>query len=298
MFYSPKHAQISKTSPARRRLAGVAVVGATAAVGSVAGAQSASASNVWDAVAQCESGGNWSTSTGNGFYGGLQFTHQTWQAFGGGQYAENANGATRSQQIEIAQKVLATQGPGAWPVCSQKAGLTSSNGQTGVSGGSSEQEAPVEEAPEQEAPVEEAPEQEAPEQEEAPVEEAPEQEAPVEEAPEQEEAPAERAPEAPSRSTERSAAPAQSTGSLAVDGIVGPNTAAAIEQWVGGSVDGDDWLSNDDIKKLQAKVGANQDGVVGPETISALQGVVGADQDGIWGPETTKALQQHLNNNL
>src|SRR5699024_4572566 len=91
MFYSPKHAQVLKGSPARRRIAGVAVAGATAAVGSGAAAQSASASSVWDAVAQCESGGNWSTNTGNGFYGGLQFTHQTWQAFGGGAYGYNAD---------------------------------------------------------------------------------------------------------------------------------------------------------------------------------------------------------------
>src|SRR5699024_5360584 len=108
MFYSPKHAQVSTSSPTRRRIAGVAVAGATAAVGSVATAQSASASTnsgPWDTVAQCESGGNWSTSTGNGFYGGLQFTTQTWQGFGGDQYAPNAHQATKAQQIEIAQKV-------------------------------------------------------------------------------------------------------------------------------------------------------------------------------------------------
>nr|WP_272496121.1 transglycosylase family protein [Janibacter limosus] len=134
MFYSPKHSMVEKSSPARRRIAGVAVAGASVALGSMATAQSASAStnsNVWDAVAACESGGNWSINTGNGFYGGLQFTTQTWQGFGGGKYAANANRASKAQQIEIAQKVLQTQGPGAWPVCSQKAGLTKANGMTG-----------------------------------------------------------------------------------------------------------------------------------------------------------------------
>ena len=71
----------------------------------------------WAAIAACESGGNWSTNTGNGFYGGLQFTQQTWVAYGGGQYASSANLATQAQQIAVAQRVLAAQGIGAWPVC-------------------------------------------------------------------------------------------------------------------------------------------------------------------------------------
>ena len=71
----------------------------------------------WSAIASCESGGNWSANTGNGFYGGLQFTQQTWLAYGGGQYASSANLATPAQQIAVAQRVLAGQGIGAWPVC-------------------------------------------------------------------------------------------------------------------------------------------------------------------------------------
>jgi hypothetical protein len=71
----------------------------------------------WDAIAACESGGNWGTSTGNGFSGGLQFSQGTWNAYGGGQYAGTAAGASRSQQIAVAQRVLAGQGIGAWPVC-------------------------------------------------------------------------------------------------------------------------------------------------------------------------------------
>ena len=69
------------------------------------------------AIAACESGGNWAASTGNGFYGGLQFTERTWLGYGGGRYASSANLATPAQQIAVAQRVLAGQGIGAWPVC-------------------------------------------------------------------------------------------------------------------------------------------------------------------------------------
>jgi LysM repeat protein len=71
----------------------------------------------WSAIAACESGGNWSANTGNGFYGGLQFSEQTWLGYGGGQYASSANLATAAQQIAVAERVLAGQGIGAWPVC-------------------------------------------------------------------------------------------------------------------------------------------------------------------------------------
>ncbi|MFE7188427.1 transglycosylase family protein [Kitasatospora sp. NPDC057541] len=104
-------------------VAGVAGVGLAMPILSATGASAAPAST-WDAVAQCESGGNWSINTGNGFYGGLQFTPSTWKAYGGTAYAPQANQASKGQQISVAEKVLASQGPGAWPVCSQKAGLT------------------------------------------------------------------------------------------------------------------------------------------------------------------------------
>ncbi|GAA4282919.1 resuscitation-promoting factor [Brevibacterium daeguense] len=77
----------------------------------------------WDKLAQCESGGNWSINTGNGYYGGLQFSSQTWGAFGGHKYAPNAHQASRAQQIDIASKVQKQQGWGAWPACSSKLGL-------------------------------------------------------------------------------------------------------------------------------------------------------------------------------
>ncbi|GMA20310.1 transglycosylase family protein [Arsenicicoccus piscis] len=80
---------------------------------------------MWDRVAACESGGNWSINTGNGFSGGLQFTGSTWRAYGGSGSAHNAS---KAEQIRVAKRVLAGQGPGAWPVCSKKAGLGRSNG--------------------------------------------------------------------------------------------------------------------------------------------------------------------------
>jgi hypothetical protein len=73
--------------------------------------------NDWDAVALCESGGNWSINTGNGYYGGLQFSQQTWEGFGGTAYASRADLATKSEQIAVAERVLAVQGAGAWPTC-------------------------------------------------------------------------------------------------------------------------------------------------------------------------------------
>jgi uncharacterized protein YabE (DUF348 family) len=71
----------------------------------------------WDAVAACESGGNWHINTGNGFYGGLQFDSGTWLSNGGGAYAQRADLATREQQIAIATKVYNARGSSPWPVC-------------------------------------------------------------------------------------------------------------------------------------------------------------------------------------
>jgi hypothetical protein len=80
-------------------------------------------SSVWDGIAQCESGGNWAINTGNGYYGGVQFAPGTWLNMGGGDYAPTADLASKEQQIEIAEKVLAVSGWGAWPGCSAKLGL-------------------------------------------------------------------------------------------------------------------------------------------------------------------------------
>lgn len=89
-----------------------------------AGTTHAASVDVWEKVAACESTSNWKINTGNGYYGGLQFTQSTWEAYGGRQFAPRADLASRDQQIAIAEKVLKGQGPGAWPVCSDRAGLT------------------------------------------------------------------------------------------------------------------------------------------------------------------------------
>ncbi|CAM5577060.1 transglycosylase family protein [Streptomyces aurantiogriseus] len=80
--------------------------------------------DTWDKVAACESSNDWDINTGNGYYGGLQFTQSTWEAYGGTAYAPRADLATKDQQIAVAEKVLKGQGPGAWPACSVRAGLT------------------------------------------------------------------------------------------------------------------------------------------------------------------------------
>jgi LysM repeat protein len=110
-------AAIPAASPAPAPVTPVSAPQADPAVPVQAAAPAASGGANWSAIAACESGGNWSASTGNGFYGGLQFTEQTWLAYGGGQYASSANLASQSQQIAVAQRVLAGQGIGAWPVC-------------------------------------------------------------------------------------------------------------------------------------------------------------------------------------
>ncbi|SDP44449.1 Transglycosylase-like domain-containing protein [Pedococcus dokdonensis] len=238
MFYAPKHSA-RKAKPVRRRVTGVAVAGVATVAGGMATATSAQASTVWDRVAACESGGNWSINTGNGYYGGLQFSDRTWDGFGGERYAATANRATKAEQITIAQKVLASQGPGAWPTCGARAGLTRANG-AAVNARTTTSTA--------------------------------------------------------SRSTTRKApAVSHRAGKLVVDGIRGPKTNAAIERWVGGSVNGT--LSRTDVKALQRKVGSAPDGIIGPRTVRALQTKIGARHNGARHLDraTVRTLQSYLN---
>ncbi|OQD55685.1 peptigoglycan-binding protein LysM [Streptomyces phaeoluteigriseus] len=108
------------------------------------GATGASAADgtVWDTVAECESGGSWSADTGNGEYGGLALSQEDWEAYGGLDFAERPDLASRNQQISVAQKVLADQGIGAWGTCGLTSGLTKANGagsvDTGVADNSSD----------------------------------------------------------------------------------------------------------------------------------------------------------------
>ncbi|GGT22821.1 transglycosylase [Streptomyces kurssanovii] len=135
MLRSSGNAKHRRASRATRIAAFVGITGAAVAAPLLgAGTASAATASEWDAVAQCESGGNWSINTGNGFYGGLQFSASTWAAYGGTAYAATADQASKSQQIEIAEKVLAGQGKGAWPSCG--VGLSSAS----YDGGSAEAE--------------------------------------------------------------------------------------------------------------------------------------------------------------
>jgi len=103
-----------------RKTLGLATIAGALAVAPIAlGAGTANADGGvnWDAVAQCESGGNWSTATGNGYYGGLQFTMSTWHANGG---SGSPHQASKDEQIRVANNVLKSQGIGAWPVCGRR----------------------------------------------------------------------------------------------------------------------------------------------------------------------------------
>ena len=113
-----------KNTSIRRTAAALAIGGVAAATMSMPAANAVDGAT-WDALAQCESGGNWSINTGNGFYGGLQFTQQSWN--GVGMSGSPAN-ATRAQQIEAGERLLAIQGWGAWPACSAKLGLYGKTG--------------------------------------------------------------------------------------------------------------------------------------------------------------------------
>ncbi|MGZ4436225.1 MAG: transglycosylase family protein [Nocardioidaceae bacterium] len=88
-----------------------------------AGSADAATVRTWDRLAGCESGGRWHINSGNGYYGGLQFSSSTWRGYGGRRFARQASGATKLQQIRVAERVKRAQGWGAWPVCSRKVGL-------------------------------------------------------------------------------------------------------------------------------------------------------------------------------
>ena len=113
-----------KNTSIRRTAAALAIGGAVAATMSMPAANAVDGAT-WDALAQCESGGNWSINTGNGFYGGLQFTQQSWNGVG---MSGSPATATRAQQIEAGERLLAIQGWGAWPACSAKLGLYGKTG--------------------------------------------------------------------------------------------------------------------------------------------------------------------------
>ncbi|MCB0926545.1 MAG: transglycosylase family protein [Mycolicibacterium insubricum] len=219
----------SAKSVAKIAVTGVALAGGSLTLASIA---NAAPDSEWDQVARCESGGNWAINTGNGYQGGLQFSSSTWRGHGGGEFAPAANLATKDQQIAIAERVLASQGRGAWPVCGRGlSGATPRNvvreapkpadapidggdvNATAVSFDNPAPEAPAHEAPANfvahdampEAPAPDAPEAPALDAPEAPALDAPAPDAPAPDAPE---APALDAPEAPALDAPAPDAPA------------------------------------------------------------------------------------------
>lgn len=298
----------------RRRVLGVTTAGAAALAGVGLTAPAAQAQSVWDRVAACESGGNWHINTGNGFYGGLQFHHQTWVGYGGQQYATYAHQASKAQQIAIAKKVLAGQGPGAWPVCSVRAGLTRANG--GASGGGSTYTAPASRStPRSSAPAVWSG---------TPVTKyvSARVAANVRSGP----GTGYRVVGTLARGAKVSGTQsgswvkigdgrfvgvsvlstgggqaattsrASSAAPLVLDGIRGPLTTMAIQRWVGVTVDGK--FGPITTKALQRRVGTVPDGIWGPKSQAALQNYLGISRDGstYMNGRTVLALQKFLNN--
>ncbi len=114
---------ITRARRSKRYVAGLVATGVATVAGAVLVPTAANAASdaTWDALAQCESSGNWSIDTGNGYYGGLQFSLSTWQAYGG---SGNPADASRAEQIRVAENTLAGQGWGAWPSCSAQIGAS------------------------------------------------------------------------------------------------------------------------------------------------------------------------------
>ncbi|MFV0407460.1 MAG: transglycosylase family protein [Propioniciclava sp.] len=218
------------------RATATTVVSGSLLFGGLVGAPDALAwdAKVWDRVAKCESGGNWKINTGNGYYGGLQFSSSTWKAFGGRKYARNAHQASKAEQIAIARRTLARQGPGAWPTCSRKAGLTKSNGganSKATPGNSSSRSASTSRS-----------------------------------------ATTSRAPgklKVTGRMDKNTVKAMQKWVGASTDGIWGPKTTKALQKKVGAKQTGR--RTKDMTKRLQRLVGSSPDGIWGPKTTKALQ---------------------------
>ncbi len=124
--YRGRHRRPTDTA---RRLTRIALAGSVAGAPLLAvlvpGTASAASDKTWDRLAECEASGDWSANTGNGYYGGLQFSSSTWRAFDGDEFASRADLASRAEQIIVAERVLEGQGWNAWPTCSRKVGARS-----------------------------------------------------------------------------------------------------------------------------------------------------------------------------
>ncbi|MFR9673747.1 transglycosylase family protein [Streptomyces sp. TR06-5] len=159
LFTGKYRARLSSTRARIATLAGTAGAAFALPLISASNARAASV-DTWEQVAQCESSGNWGINTGNGYYGGLQFSQSSWEAAGGTRYASRADLATKNQQISVAEELLEMQGPGAWPICGSQGGLTS----TAPSADVAPEPAPQPPAPQETAPQPAPPQPSAPQQ--------------------------------------------------------------------------------------------------------------------------------------
>ncbi|MFC5272593.1 transglycosylase family protein [Brachybacterium sacelli] len=330
------HAMRTRTA-ARRGLARTAVTlagGAVVATGMLATGTAANAATGWDEVAACESGGNWSTNTGNGYYGGLQFSQQTWDAFGGSEYASSADQASKSQQIAVAEKVLAQQGQGAWPNCGGPlSGGADTSGAPAEEDSSDQQESDSQQSEQDSSGGNDSTAAREPEQQadrssqRQPAEEQGDwscdgdgiadnctdngftKETEQDDQQEQDEQDSQPAPEqSPQPETEQpSEQPAEQAGSqatgdlavagtLAVDGELGPDTITALQDWLGVEQTGE--LNEETTHALQGWANTAEDGEIGENTVAGLQHEIGAQQNGsdsIEDADTVEVLQTFLN---
>ena len=303
-------ARSPKISPLRRGLTRTAVTlagGALVATGMLATGTAANAAGGWDQVAECEAGGDWSINTGNGYYGGLQFSQSSWEAAGGLQYAERADLASKGQQIAAAEVLLEEQGPGAWPNC----GVNLTGGAD--TGGAPEEEAPQEQDEQQDQGQQqgESQQQDEGQQQDQPREEdGAERDQQREEPSQQEQAP-QQEQEAPQQEQDRSGsepadAPAGEPGSkatgdlsvagtLEVDGSMGPKTVTALQDWLGVEQTGE--MDEETTLALQAWANTSQDGTIGEDTVAGLEHEIGAQKSGSdeIDEDTVEVLQTFLN---
>ncbi|MEE1618321.1 transglycosylase family protein [Brachybacterium sp. J153] len=283
---------------------------------------SASAASGWDEVAACESGGDWAINTGNGYYGGLQFSQQTWEGFGGTEYASSADQASKSEQIAVAERVLAEQGPGAWPTC----GVALSGG-ADTGGAPAADESDADDSSESEQDDSSQQEQQSTETRESDEQanRSTERESSEpqgdwscngdgiadncddngftketeQEQPEQEEAPAEESAPAEQGSADEPGSNATGdlsvAGTLEVDGKMGTETITALQDWLGVEQTGE--MDEETTLALQAWAKTDQDGVIGEDTVAGLQHEVGATQNGSdeIDEDTVEVLQAFLN---
>lgn len=326
--HSTHASKTPRTSTLRRGLTRTAVTlagGAVVATGMLATGTAANAATGWDEVAACESGGDWSINTGNGYYGGLQFSQQTWEGFGGAEYASSADQASKSQQIAVAERVLAEQGAGAWPNCG-----------SALSGGASTGDAPAP-SEQEEAPKEEAPEEE--QQDSTPSRESEQranrsserqstepqgdwscdgdgiadncdengfaketekkQEAEQETAPKAQQEPEQEAAPAPEKAAAEPGSKATGdlsvAGTLEVDGKNGPETMSALQDWLNVEQTGE--MDEATTLALQGWANTSQDGEIGKDTVAGLQHEIGAAQNGSdeIDEDTVEVLQTFLN---